>query len=217
MKKCSKSKQNCRGAENAKDAEITEEILHKVLVLLITTQNHGKIKSACQEKLGLTSRQTTKAIAEASGKIAAAAVWNRDIEAGKALLRHEDIYERALAVQDTKAALAAEIARQKLLGLHKPQAAEPAESRDSELETIIRAHLEPLELAPPGTAMEELLRLASVTIIALKPWEMRNATDGQGAAPRPDAAKKPRKVGGGKGTRKPAPDPKSAAADESDV
>ncbi len=169
LKKCSRSKRGSRGAaKKSDDVTKNEELLHKVLVLLITTRNLAKIKSACQEKLKLTAEQTQTAIAEASGKIAAAAVWNRDIESGKALLRLDDLYEKALAVQDTKTALAAERDRTKLLGLHKPQATERAESRDSDLETIIREHLEPLELAPPGTAVEELLRLAVLQIVKLK-------------------------------------------------
>ncbi len=130
-----------------------EATIHKVLLLLITTRNLAEIKRQCTEKLGLSPDQTVKAIEEASGQIAAAAVWNRDIEAGKSLLRLDDLYERSLRVQDIKTALVAERDRAKLVGLHKPKAIDETDNdRDSELETVIREHLGPLELAPRGTA-----------------------------------------------------------------
>ncbi len=145
-----------------------EETIYKVLRLLITTRNLAKIKKACVDTLGLTAEQTAETIEAASGMIAEAAVWNRDIEAGKALLRIDDLFERSLNVQDTKTALAAERERMKLLGLHRPKPETEMDERDGERETIIREHLEPLALAPPGTAAEELLRLAALKIIQSK-------------------------------------------------
>ncbi len=128
-RKRSRSKRGSRGAD--------EEIAHKILLLLITTRNLAEIKKQCIEKLGLTAKQAAETIETACGKIAEAAVWSRDIEAGKALLRLDDLYERSLRVQDTKTALAVERERVKLLGLYEKK-------RVEEQETIENAEWEPV-------------------------------------------------------------------------
>lgn len=132
---------------------------------MVTTRDHEAIEATCRDKLGLNEEQTEIAIREASGRIAEAAIWNRDIEIGKALVRSNDIYERAMRVQDNKTALAADIHRCKLLGLfERLEKKDETEIEESDRFDAIRKHLEPLGLAPEGAPVEELVRLAVIKI-----------------------------------------------------
>ncbi len=138
-----------------------------MLLLLITTRNVEEIKNQCREKLKLTEKQTQDVLEKASGQITEVAAWNRNIEVGKAIWRADDIYERALRVQDNKTALASETHRCKLLGLYEKD--ENVTSKIEWLEEIeiVRSYLEPLELAAPGVALPELARLTADKVIDL--------------------------------------------------
>jgi hypothetical protein len=138
-------------------------MVHKVLLLLVTVQNRDEIELHCQEKLGLTAKQAKNVIETASGKIAEAALFNRDIEAGKSLLRYNDMYERALRVMDVKTAISAEDKRCKLLGLYEKGKIETkAEANDTEMERI-RSYLEPL-IEQKGLPIDEIARLISIKV-----------------------------------------------------
>jgi hypothetical protein len=131
--------------------------------LLVTVQNRDEIENHCQEKLGLSAKQAKNVIEIASGKIAEAALFNRDIEAGKSLLRYNDLYERALRVMDVKTAISAEDKRCKLLGLYEKGKIETkAEADSGELERI-RDYLEPL-IEKQGLPIDEIARLISIKV-----------------------------------------------------
>jgi hypothetical protein len=132
--------------------------------LLVTVQNRADIETHCQEKLGLSAKQTKNVIETASAKIAEAALFNRDIEAGKSLLRYNDLFERSLRVMDFKTAISAEDKRCKLLGLYEKGKIETkAEANNTELERI-RSYLEPL-IDQDGLPVEEVARLISIKVI----------------------------------------------------
>lgn len=128
---------------------------------MVTTTDRTAIETTCRDKLGLNEEQTIAAIRNASGRIAAAAITNRGIEAGKALIRLEDIYERSLRVQDMKNALATQKEINKLIGLY-PQNKDGNENQEGQSQVIeaIRGHLEPLGIAPDGASIVELVRLS---------------------------------------------------------
>jgi hypothetical protein len=140
-------------------------LINRVVVLLVTIQNRYEVESICQEKFNLTPKQTKEVIDSASGLISAAAVFNRDIEQGKALIRFNDLYERALRVMDTKTAIAAEDKRCRLLGLYEKSKSEvQIESAVEELSGV-RAYLEPLGVAASGLPLLELVRLVSMFVM----------------------------------------------------
>ena len=122
------------------------------------------------------------------------------IEAGKALLRLDDLYERSLRVQDTKTALAAERERVKLLGLYEKNRVEEQETIENAEWEPVQRYLGPLQLAPPDAPMEELLRLASLKIIESKSLKLLTyAPEQRRSAPREDAATESGEVGTGSG------------------
>jgi hypothetical protein len=136
-------------------------VINRVVVLLVTIRNRGEVENICNEKFNLTARQTREVIEVANGLIARAAVFNRDIEVGKALIRFDDLYERSLRVLDTKTAIVAEDKRCKLLGLYDKSKAEVQfETTESELDRV-RSYLEPLGVAPLGLPLVELVRLVA--------------------------------------------------------
>lgn len=136
----------------------------------------------------------------------------------KAVDRFENIFQDATEALDFKTALAAEKERAKLLGLYRVPDLDNHEERETELDKIIREHLEPLGLAPADMPAEELLRLAALKIVTLKSLEsLKHAPEKPRSAPAKDADSKPGKVGARKGNRKAAADKKSRKKNSGDV
>ena len=63
---------------------------------------------AAIEKLGVSPAEVHIVISEAYERIRQAAKWNADETLGESIVRLNDLYERALRVQDVKSALAAQ-------------------------------------------------------------------------------------------------------------
>ena len=171
---------------------IAPETLDKIQSLLISGLARAAVAEACRERLGLADEAVEPAIAAARRRIQLAADYDRDEEIGRTLGRCEDLYRRALAVQDTKSALAAERQRAKVLGIDRPgflpedRAAGPsgqpgaapdaagAETRRAEPELAdlldaIDLHIEPLGLAESlADTYTDLIRLAAERILDLQ-------------------------------------------------
>jgi hypothetical protein len=147
--------------------------LDKIVLLLVS----GLARSAVEEavgKLGLTGDAASSALAEARMRIQVAARWDRDDQLGTALVRLNDIYRRALAVQDAKTALGVQKELNRLLDLYRTPAAPPQkeivdrpspEASASAEVAAARAHLAPLGLGNEKTPLAELCRLAVLRII----------------------------------------------------
>ncbi len=78
-----------------------------------------------------------------------------------------DLYRRALAIQDTKTALAAQKELNKLLELYRLAGASAADGRravSAEIETA-RRHLTPLGLGDETTPLAELCRRAVLRVL----------------------------------------------------
>jgi hypothetical protein len=145
-------------------SKVNDEILGRVVVLMVTLQSKADVIKVCREKLNLTERATKDAIERASGVIAEAAVFNRDIEAGKSLMRYNDLYERSLRVMDTKTAIMAEDKRCRLLGLYKKNKIEVKDEIDRDRVENARLYLESLGLTPEGLPIDELARVISIEV-----------------------------------------------------
>ena len=100
---------------------IPGDTLDKVVLLLVSLQSASAVKAACVEKLGLTDDQAGEAIEHARAKIVDAAEVDRDKARGESITRLNDLYRRALAVQDVKAALAAQKELNKIQGIVIPR------------------------------------------------------------------------------------------------
>lgn len=143
---------------------MTDDVLDKIVLLVVS----GLPRSAIQEataKLGLAEPDIPAAIAEARIRIAVAAQWDRNEQLGAAMIRLNDLYRRALAIQDTKTALASQKELNKLLELYRT----PTDlGRSNELADQIaaaRRHLAPLRLGNDSTPLAELCRLAVLRIV----------------------------------------------------
>lgn len=167
--------------------------IDKIAALLTSGLGLETIRQACTEKLFIDPAEVDAAIAAATARLGLAADYDPILEKGRAITRLEDLYNRAIRVQDIKTALAAEKARAHLLGL---AAVEPPESRTagdgeadqecladhgetprrpagsiSEAHEAIDLHLEPL--SPPLTdnpdaTYADLIRLAAEEIVQLR-------------------------------------------------
>ena len=101
--------------------DLPGDTLDKIVLLLVSLQSASAVRAACMEKLGLTETQADAAIEHAKAKVVSAAEVDRDKARGESIVRLNDLYERALRVQDVKAALAAQKELNKLQGLIAPR------------------------------------------------------------------------------------------------
>ena len=101
--------------------DISGDSLDKIVLLLVSLQSASAVRAACIDKLGLTAAQADAAIEHARAKIIDAAEVDRDKARGQAIVRLTDLYERALKVQDVKAALAAQKELNKIQGIVNPR------------------------------------------------------------------------------------------------
>jgi predicted DNA-binding protein (UPF0251 family) len=180
--------------------------VEKAVLFLVTLQNLADVEAALVGKLGIPKHQVANIIAQARRKITLAADYARDEEIGKAITRLGDIYQRSIAMQDIKTALAAQREVSRLLGLLRKPPEEDGAGPEAERLRTIAGHLLPLRLADPSRPLEEHARLAAGAIRAARPHQLY--TLGKGltfSAPRPqhDPGKCPRqrRRRGGEGGR----------------
>ena len=97
------------------------DILGKVVLLLVTLRDRTKVAQVAVDKLGVPPAEVHTIISEAFEKIAAAATFGITEETGAAITRLTNLYERALAVQDVKTALAIQKELAKMQDLYSPR------------------------------------------------------------------------------------------------
>ena len=107
--------------------------LDTLVLLIVSLADRAKVAEAAIEKLGIGPSEVHVAISEAYERIRQAARWANDKALGESITRLNDLYERALRVQDVKSALAAQKELNKLRNTYatarrRPQnpATEPA-------------------------------------------------------------------------------------------
>ena len=96
---------------------IEADVLDKIILLVVSLQSRAAVKAACVEKLNLPADQADAAIDLARERIRDAVDVDREERKGEAIVRLNDLFERALRVQDVKAALQAQKELNRLLGL----------------------------------------------------------------------------------------------------
>lgn len=141
--------------------------LDAVVLLLVS----GKPLAELRDALELPAAEANALIDAARRRVTIAAKYHPDEQLGTALTRLNDLYARALKVQDNRTALAAQKEIGKLLALETAAAAagsrDPADGDqtddDAEL-AAIAAHLLPLKLAPANHPLREHVRVAAERI-----------------------------------------------------
>jgi len=157
-----------RATRKKKAPAITPDQADQVLLLMVSGMTERALYSACVEKLEIPARQVDAVITDARRRVQIAATVNKEEVIGEALTRLDDLYRRSVAIQDCKTALQAQREKDKLLNLY--QAAPLYEDRTSTAgeaddAALARQYLEPLDLAPEGTPLPELARLAAAKIL----------------------------------------------------
>lgn len=149
----------------------------KIALLLVSGMTKAEAAKAAVEKLGIPPDQVDALIVDATRKIQLAADYNREEQIGVAITRLQDIYSRALRASDNKTALAAQRELNGLLALREKhdQAAEATHDYYEEAQRAlaeldqVRAHLLPLNLAPPSQPLAEHARIAADRILLADP------------------------------------------------
>lgn len=147
---------------------LAEELVGQAVLLMITMRAELDVRAACmatgEDGLGVDAPTADRLIDEARRRITLAADYHRDVELGRAIERHNQLYEMAVSQNDPNAGRAIERERCRLLDLYprlhdQPGHHEGTNEADLELERIL-GYLLPLHLAPDGTPAAELVRLA---------------------------------------------------------
>lgn len=147
-----------------------------VVLLMASGLGDETVITACIEKLNIPRDQVDEVLAIARRRITLAADYNRDEVLGQAITRLDDLYVRALGVQDVKTALAAQREKGRLLlGMVVPGPEAPADG-ETAAETSDRrsVNIESDELAAIVDAIE-----TSIEPLKLTPAEDVNDTDAE--------------------------------------
>ncbi len=110
----SRGKKRHAGLEKVKPDEATVDT---VVRLLCNLQDRASIVRACLVQLKISPDDVDALIEAATEKLARAAQYHRDHELGRAIIRLNECYRRAVADKDNKAAIAAQRELIRLLGL----------------------------------------------------------------------------------------------------
>ena len=115
-----------------------------IINLLCIGLNTAEIKRWVKEKTNWEAKPETikKYIGEAAKILRSNADYDRDYHLGQAIDRLNELYKRALSIQDIKAALAAQKELNQLLGLEQPK--EPEESTEPAEKTRKKTDIEKL-------------------------------------------------------------------------
>ena len=142
-----------------KAASFERGTLDAVIALMVRGHRPERIAASLTAAGELTARTAPRYITEARRLVTLSAAYDRDEELGRAVRRLNEVYGAAVMAKELKVQLDATKEINRLLGLYhnEPTAAVDTESAG---EQAARAYLEPLELAPPGTPLAELARIA---------------------------------------------------------
>ena len=101
---------------------MTEPVLNvdTLIVLLVSGQSRQQVEEAAVAKLGMTADAARASVTEAVRRIKLAAEFNPDEELGQSLTRLRQLYKQAVAIQDTKTALAVNREMNRLMMLTRP-------------------------------------------------------------------------------------------------
>jgi hypothetical protein len=143
----------------------TNVLRDRVLLLLINGMSVHAAESFCLQQ-GADPAAAREIVADARQRITVAADYTRDEQLGRAIMRLDDLYAKAIAEKDTRTALQALRELNRLLSLYSPKDnpqhpdAEDTSSMRQQLD-LIAGHLLPLGLADASYPLEEHARLAA--------------------------------------------------------
>lgn len=155
-----------------------ENIIEKVVLLIVSGLSKAEIKQVCEEKFEINSEDIEDLINKAQVKIIETADFNKEKEIGTAVTRLNHIYAKAITSGDIKTALQTQRELDKLHGLYKEEGRD-GDSLDAMATTLlaedelkaISDHLLPLELAPESYPLREHARIASERIREAQSFE----------------------------------------------
>ena len=122
-------------------------LVYDLLLMGFKAESIGRYLSE-KKKIDVTQRTVERYITQATSRILEAAKTNRDLELGKARDRLDHLYQRNIAIQDFKAALAVVRETSALLGLNAPTKTET--SLKNAEDTVLKVIYERKE--SPGNA-----------------------------------------------------------------
>lgn len=134
-------------------------------MFMVNTPDPDQVREYCVKTLGLPEFQADEAIQDAKETLTRTAEVHRDKELALSITALRDLYSSAREAGELKLALDVRKELNRLLGLYMK---EHGEVEFEDMESIeledAREHLEPLELAPAGTPVSELARLAALKL-----------------------------------------------------
>lgn len=130
---------------------------------MTTFKDAAYVTGYCKEQLKIPAKDIPGVIDEAKARIVAAADYDLTDELAQTLIRLDELYERAVKMQDIKTANAVLAGRVKLLGLGGKSSGPvlTVDYHDAENDMIldaVRSNLEALNIAPAGLPLEDLTR-----------------------------------------------------------
>lgn len=144
------------------------QAVERAVLMLVSGMTLDATITTLKEKIGVAAKKAESIAKKAQKKIILAAHYDKTKELGTAIARLNDLYRRAVAIQDTKTALAIQREINKLLDLYdKPTDTAATDITDSENE-LARRYLANLGLGDESTPLPELCRRAAAKIIALQ-------------------------------------------------
>lgn len=143
-------------------ARSTEE---QALLLLVNGMGDAEVERFCRSR-GQSGGEAAATVAEARRRITLAADFRRDEQLGKAVMRMEDVYRRAIRGKDPRTALQAQRELCRLLALYDREGAGAGEADEADGDhaarlALIERYLIPLGLADPTYPVEEHARIAA--------------------------------------------------------
>jgi len=183
------AKPQAASAEAVLSDPFDPETVDQIIRFLCNLQDRSSIVWACLTKLALAPEQVDTALEAARAKLTRAADFHRTHELGRAVTRLNELYSRAVAMQDTKTAISAQKELNRLLALYpagpgtgdrEPGTAgeeaqtaaagtRPRDLAAQDLFDACDAHLEPLALSDdPADQYPDLIRLAGAEIVRLR-------------------------------------------------
>lgn len=145
-----------------------QELIDRAVLLIVSGLSVEAAAGTLQSKLGVTAAKAAAAAKKAEKKIVLAANYDRTRELGTAIARLNDLYRRAVAIQDTKTALQIQREINKLLDLYdRPLPTETGETDETE-QNLARRYLEGLGLGDAETPLAELCRRAAAKLLEVQ-------------------------------------------------
>ena len=151
---------------------LVPDIVDGLVLILASGATQSAARDYATQTAQLDPAAAARHVDEAARRIALAASYDKQQELGTAYTRLNMLFQRANGGQDFKSALAAQKELNRLLSLYSAPAGstpgDPAETGNADAATeldAVRSHLEPLQLADAGSSVEELARLAALSVL----------------------------------------------------